>query len=284
MSVQTLVGSPNRETPAWSIWPTQPTEIDVVEAWFGKPLARAVQAFRVVNDSLFYAVIYDGLPGALRYRFGVLPPGDYTFVLYRAERDQLCHYQPLTELRFTVRPVAHPASPLVPGLITLFVEASDREAANRVIGMGRPVLETVLFNWLKVDLIPGLESIYHTLIASRPEVETVELDYLGYIPECPPPWGEAFLPGRLVVEIDPAVTLDKFKSFLNRTLPPVVVSWEPGFIPGRPAIGRALVKVPPGLEQFFLKWYLQQPGIRGGGIVRNNWDGVNRHYLEEVSL
>ncbi len=92
----------------------------------------------------------------------------------------------------------------------------------------------------------------------------MELNSVGFIPECPPPFGPAFAPGALLLSFREGVSQAEAEALVGQ-LPPQVEVFAP--LSQRLGLGLLVVEVPPGWEGLFLGQYLRRSEVLSGRIV-----------------
>jgi hypothetical protein len=255
-----------------AVSPAAPTSADIVEIHWGGGSGTPEQALRVAGSNQFFIEVLEA-PTQATYILGALAPGVYTFSLFR----QLpgvpsCRHELLGELHFTVKPAGQTGS----GLLVLWLRGLDREGARALVEREGPQVDWLLERTAVLHLIPGLEESYRQLLQGRPEVEAVELNSIGFIPECPPPLGPAIAPGAVLVSFREGIERAQAEGLLGR-LPPEIeafrgvslLSWEMPFASAR-------VGVPQGWEQLFLRRYQRYPEVFHGRVVAPSSSSVQQ--------
>ena len=155
--------------------------------------------------------------------------------------------------------------------IEIDLAGADPAQLEKILADERPHFRGLFGATYQLDVPAGLEQGCMGLLREWPEVESVGLDTVAFIPECPPPFGPAFQPGRVVVQFRRGLTAEDIL-ILGLRLPPGVEHWEPeqgskseGVEPSGQT--RAVVRVIPGRERFFLDRLLSYSEVTGGRVL-----------------
>lgn len=271
---------PETERPPLRAIPEEPLRTDWIWVATGEaqnPEER--QALRAAGQRVFYDVV-DGISGDELYSLGLVGTGTYRFVLLSAVReDGQCTYEQIAEVRFSVVDAESSRSLPESGLLMLELAVPEEAEAVRLVSAEAPQVALLYDWWGSIAVLPGLESFYRPLLGELEGLTHVGLDWVASAPECPPPFGPAYVPGRLTVRFGGAERPD-MAEFLGK-LPPRLEAWEPchgsaeGDANDAKISSRAWVSIPRGWESVFLDRYLGHPEVLHGEVVESlerSWD------------
>jgi len=243
-----------------TIFPKVPTSADIVEIRLnggGEPK----QALRATGTNIFFAEVLK-IPERVTYTLGALAPGEYSFMLFlRVSDTSSCSHKLLSELSFEVQPAVPEGS----GQVMLLVQGLTREGTHRLVEQEAPKMRWLFNNLAVLYLIPGLETSYRKLLHERPEIDLVELNSIGFIPECPPPLGPSFVPGSLLVSFKEGINRGQAEALVYR-LPPQLEAFRAlDLSVDAPALAK--VSVPQNWEGLLLRRYLHHPEVIAGWVI-----------------
>lgn len=270
------------DNPALVVFPQRPTVADLIEVRFhggGEPR----RAWRVSGANAFFVEELD-LPARATYALGALAPGEYTFSLFhQVPGERGCRHERVAEVRFTVHP---PQAPVGFGQLLLFVEPSNPQQQKALIERENPASQWLFGSSAVLNVIPGLEETYLGALEDRPEVAFLELNAVGFIPECPPPLNPAVAPGSLLVTFKEDVPRPQAEALMQRLPPEWVRSLSSTVFAqdkGETPFDIVWVQVPQGWEALFLQRYERYPEVRCGFIPKRALTPVQaRQFAREV--
>ena len=244
-----------------ALFPEAPTSADMVEVRIGEGSEDPEQALRVAGSNEFFVEVIE-VPAQATYTLGALAPGEYTFSLFQQIPGTLfCSHELLGELSFTVKPAPRMGS----GLVFLVLKGVNRSEAEVLVEGENPQVSWLFGEVAVLQLIPGLEASYRQLLRGRPEVEAVELNSVGFIPECPPPLGPAVAPGSLLVSFQEGIERKQAEALLRQLPPQLEAFWQLPLLIWHP-LAFTKVRVPQGWEHLFLRRYLELPEVLYGWV------------------
>lgn len=245
-----------------AISPEVPTSADLVEVRLGGGSETSEQALRATGTNTFFAEVLE-VPEQATYTLGALAPGEYSFMLFRqVPGTPSCSHELLGELNFSVQPAAPEGS----GRLTLLLRGVTRQGARALVEQENPRVSWLFGNLAVLHFIPGLESSYQELLLEQPEVDFVELNSVGFIPECPPPLGSAFAPGSLLVSFQEGIGRTQAEALLRR-LPPQLIAFQALELSLMEPPTLMEVSVPRGWERLFLRRYSRYPRVIIGWVI-----------------
>jgi hypothetical protein len=233
------------------------TSADLVEVRVGNGNSSAPQQALRAGASNFYATVTQA-PSHATYTLGALAPGAYAFSLFRTVSSILsCTHELLGKVSFTVKAASNTGS----SQIALTIPELAKGIAEELIERENPKVQWLFDNWAAVSFVPGLESAYSQLLRARPEVASIELNAIGFIPECPPPLGPAFAPGSIVVRFKDNISRAQAEAVV-RQLAPQFVRFQAApqsplakEVPRGVKLIQALVHVPSDWEALYVNRY-----------------------------
>ncbi len=258
--------------PRLDVLPSAPRISDSIKVLVGRNEDAPVrQPDRASRQAVFYDVV-DEVPEEAVYELGALRPGSYKFVLLRqVGEEEQCVFEELVELEFSVHEAAVTADQHHAGKLILLLETESQASAFQAVASEKVKVSWLFDMWARALIPPGMERSYRDLFARLDGVTNVDLDWIGSIPECPPPFGPAYSPGRLAVRFDPELSREQVEQLVAE-LPPRLTRWESGYgdvneeNATKRARSRAWVSVPPGWEEWYLQRYLALPQVLGGRV------------------